>query len=62
MCDREGHWLKKQPVTKKDPILLGAPLSALAICMRDFGTGSIPTGYKVMRRVPHSVSWGLRLG
>jgi len=28
---------------------------------RDFGTDSIPTGYKLMRRVPHSEE-GLRLG
>ena len=30
-------------------------------CMRDLGTDSIPTGYKLMRRVSHTVG-GLRLG
>ena len=30
--------------------------------MRDLGTDSIPTGYKLMRRVSHTVSLGLRLG
>ena len=43
------------------PILLGAPLPSQR-CMRDLGTDSIPTGYKLMRRVSHTVSLGLRLG
>jgi hypothetical protein len=42
------------------PILLGAPLPSQR-CMRDLGTDSIPTGYKLMRRVSHTVG-GLRLG
>jgi hypothetical protein len=61
MCDREGPWLK-DAVFQMDPIPLGAPLSALANMHEGFWYGLDPTGYKVMRRASHNVSWGLRLG
>jgi hypothetical protein len=58
MRDRPGAWLQ-DAVLKMGPILLGAP-SALAMCMRDLGLGSSPTGYKLMRRASHRFNRGLR--
>jgi len=51
MCDRAHDWLK-EAVLQKGPILLGA------LCPRMLHEGPwyglAPTGYKLMRRAPHS--------
>jgi hypothetical protein len=42
----------KDAAEEKGPIPLGA--RALAMRMRDFGTGLNPARYKLVRRVPHA--------
>lgn len=59
MRDRPGAWLQ-DAVLKMGPIFLGALLPSQC-CMRDLGLGSIPTGYKLMRRASHGFDRGSAL-